>query len=123
MPLPAPVMTAIRSAILFAPQTMKFQRARMDDMLKQADEMTKTIALMQRMYGLMKQMVGTTHRMVADTEGEVRRLLDHAGLPFEDACLTFWTNERAVRTASSEQVLSRNAARRARIKAICFRCC
>ncbi len=43
-------------------------------------------------------------RMVADTEGEVRRLLAHAGLPFEDACLAFWTNDRAVRTASSEQV-------------------
>ena len=43
-------------------------------------------------------------RMVADTEGEVRRLLAHLGLPFEDACLSFWTNERAVRTASSEQV-------------------
>ena len=43
-------------------------------------------------------------RMVADTEGEVRRLLAHVGLPFEDACLSFWTNERAVRTASSEQV-------------------
>ncbi len=43
-------------------------------------------------------------RMVADTEGEVRRLLAHVGLPFEDACLAFWTNDRAVRTASSEQV-------------------
>jgi tetratricopeptide (TPR) repeat protein len=43
-------------------------------------------------------------RMVADTEAEVRRLLDHAGLEFEDACLRFWTNDRAVRTASSEQV-------------------
>ena len=43
-------------------------------------------------------------RMVADTEGEVRALLVHVGLPFEDACLRFWTNERAVRTASSEQV-------------------
>jgi tetratricopeptide (TPR) repeat protein len=43
-------------------------------------------------------------RMVADTEGEVRRLLDHAGLPFDPACLEFWTNDRAVRTASSEQV-------------------
>jgi tetratricopeptide (TPR) repeat protein len=43
-------------------------------------------------------------RMVADTEGEVRRLLDHVGLPFEDGCLRFWTNDRAVRTASSEQV-------------------
>ena len=43
-------------------------------------------------------------RMVAETEGEVRALLDHVGLPFEDACLKFWTNDRAVRTASSEQV-------------------
>jgi hypothetical protein len=43
-------------------------------------------------------------RMIADTEGEVRRLLDHVGLPFEPACLAFWTNDRAVRTASSEQV-------------------
>jgi tetratricopeptide (TPR) repeat protein len=43
-------------------------------------------------------------RMVADTEGQVRALLDHVGLPFEDACLRFWTNDRAVRTASSEQV-------------------
>jgi hypothetical protein len=43
-------------------------------------------------------------RMVADTEGEVRALLDHVGLPFEEACLRFWTNDRAVRTASSEQV-------------------
>jgi tetratricopeptide (TPR) repeat protein len=31
-------------------------------------------------------------------------LLDHVGLPFEDACLRFWTTERAIRTASSEQV-------------------
>lgn len=43
-------------------------------------------------------------RMVADTPGEVARLLGHLGLPFEDACLAFWQTERAVRTASSEQV-------------------
>lgn len=43
-------------------------------------------------------------RMVEDTEAEVRRLLDHCGLPFDDACLRFHENERAVRTASSEQV-------------------
>ena len=43
-------------------------------------------------------------RMVDDTEGEVRRLLDYCGLPFEDACLRFYENDRAVRTASSEQV-------------------
>ncbi|MEC3950451.1 tetratricopeptide repeat-containing sulfotransferase family protein [Sphingobium sp. HWE2-09] len=43
-------------------------------------------------------------RMVADTPGQVARLLDYLSLPFEDACLAFWANKRAVRTASSEQV-------------------
>jgi hypothetical protein len=43
-------------------------------------------------------------RMIDDTEGEVRRLLAYCGLPFEQECLRFHENERAVRTASSEQV-------------------
>jgi hypothetical protein len=43
-------------------------------------------------------------RLVDDTEGEVRRVLEHCGLPFEAECLRFFENERAVRTASSEQV-------------------
>jgi len=43
-------------------------------------------------------------RMVEDTESEVRRLLEYCGLPFEEACLRFYENDRAVRTASSEQV-------------------
>ncbi|NBU24999.1 MAG: sulfotransferase family protein [Gammaproteobacteria bacterium] len=43
-------------------------------------------------------------RMVEDTESEVRRLLDHCGLPFEPGCLRFFENDRPVRTASSEQV-------------------
>jgi len=43
-------------------------------------------------------------RMVADTEGEVRRLLEYCGLPFEEACLRFFENPRPVHTASSEQV-------------------
>jgi hypothetical protein len=43
-------------------------------------------------------------RMVDDPEGEVRRLLDYCGLPFEENCLRFYQNDRAVRTASSEQV-------------------
>jgi predicted Zn-dependent protease len=54
-------------------------------------------------------MPGRVHRMiyehmVADTPGEVARLLGHLGLPFEEECLAFWRNKRAVRTASSEQV-------------------
>jgi predicted Zn-dependent protease len=52
---------------------------------------------------------GAVHRviyesMVADTRGEVERLLAFLGLPFEEGCLSFWQNDRAVRTASSEQV-------------------
>jgi tetratricopeptide (TPR) repeat protein len=43
-------------------------------------------------------------RMVEDTENEVRRLLDYCGLPFDEACLRFYENDRIVRTASSEQV-------------------
>lgn len=43
-------------------------------------------------------------RMVADPEGEVRRLLDYCGLPFEAECLRFYDNRRTVRTISSEQV-------------------
>ncbi|MEP6898666.1 MAG: sulfotransferase [Rhodanobacter sp.] len=43
-------------------------------------------------------------RMVEDTEGEVRRLLEYCGLPFEESCLHFFRNPRPVRTASSEQV-------------------
>ena len=43
-------------------------------------------------------------RMVEDTETEVRKLLDYCGLEFEPACLEFYKTDRAVRTASSEQV-------------------
>ena len=42
--------------------------------------------------------------VVADTEAEVRRMLDYCGLTFQESCLRFYRNERAVRTASSEQV-------------------
>jgi tetratricopeptide (TPR) repeat protein len=42
--------------------------------------------------------------VVADLETQVRRLLDYCGLPFEAGCLEFYRTERAVKTASSEQV-------------------
>jgi tetratricopeptide (TPR) repeat protein len=42
--------------------------------------------------------------VVEDLETQVRRILDYCGLPFEPACLSFYDTERAVRTASSEQV-------------------
>jgi len=52
---------------------------------------------------------GRVHRviheaMIEDTEAQVRALLDHVGVAFDPACLRFWENDRAVRTASSEQV-------------------
>lgn len=42
--------------------------------------------------------------VVRDTEIQVHRILDYCGLPFEEDCLRFFENRRAVRTASSEQV-------------------
>ncbi|WP_240624369.1 tetratricopeptide repeat-containing sulfotransferase family protein [Chromatocurvus halotolerans] len=39
-----------------------------------------------------------------DLEGQVRRMLDFLGLPFEESCLRYFETERAVRTPSSEQV-------------------
>jgi tetratricopeptide (TPR) repeat protein len=56
-----------------------------------------------------RQLPGRIHRviheaLVDDPESEVRRLLAYLELPFEEACLRFHENERAVRTASSEQV-------------------
>lgn len=52
---------------------------------------------------------GKIHRviyesMIDDTEAEVRRLLSYCGLPFESSCLRFYENDRAVRTASKQQV-------------------
>lgn len=52
---------------------------------------------------------GRIHRviyeqMIDDSEAQIRALLAALELPFEQACLRFHENERAVRTASSEQV-------------------
>jgi tetratricopeptide (TPR) repeat protein len=42
--------------------------------------------------------------VVADLQPQVERILAHCGLPWDDACLDFHNTERAIRTASSEQV-------------------
>jgi tetratricopeptide (TPR) repeat protein len=52
---------------------------------------------------------GKIHRvfyeaMIEDTESEVRRLLAYCGLQFEASCMRFYENDRAVRTASKQQV-------------------
>ncbi len=69
-------------------QTLKYQRDRMNDMLKQADDMAKTIVTMRRMYAIMTQLADTTHRMVGDTvemQEITDELRDHIA-DFED----FW---------------------------------
>jgi predicted Zn-dependent protease len=43
-------------------------------------------------------------RLVSDLPGEVHKLLQYCGLPFEEQCLRFHENQRIVQTASSEQV-------------------
>ena len=43
-------------------------------------------------------------KVVNDLETEVKRMLDFCGLSFEENCLRFYETERAVKTASSEQV-------------------
>ncbi|MBI5451633.1 MAG: sulfotransferase [Gammaproteobacteria bacterium] len=42
--------------------------------------------------------------VVDDLEGQARRLIDHCGLPWDDACLAFHQAERSVITASVAQV-------------------
>lgn len=52
---------------------------------------------------------GAVHRLiyedlVEDPRQQVGRLLDYAGVPFDEACLRFHETKRGVRTASAEQV-------------------
>jgi tetratricopeptide (TPR) repeat protein len=42
--------------------------------------------------------------LIEDPEGEVRRMLGHLQLPFDQACLEFHKTDRAIRTPSAEQV-------------------
>lgn len=42
--------------------------------------------------------------VVEDLENQVSRILEYCGLAFEPACLDYYNTDRAVRTASSEQV-------------------
>ena len=62
--------------------------------------------MMDHWHGLLPGKVLDVHYedVVRDLEGQTRRLLDYLGLPFEEQCLRFWETDRAVNTASSEQV-------------------
>ena len=74
-------------------QTMKYQRDRMTEMLKQADGMTTTIASLQRMYDLMTQMGGITHKMAGDSD-EAQHVVD----TLRDEIATFEEVFRPVRS-------------------------
>lgn len=43
-------------------------------------------------------------QLIGDFDNQVRRLLDHLGLPWSDSCREFYRTERSVRTSSKAQV-------------------
>ncbi len=62
--------------------------------------------IMQHWHQVLPGKVLTVHYedTVLDLESQVRRLLAHCGLPYEESCLHYYQNRRTVKTASSEQV-------------------
>ena len=54
-------------------QTMKFQEARINDLLKQADDLATLERSMQEQYGLLLQMNEFTHAMIGDVRSAGRR--------------------------------------------------
>lgn len=76
------------------------------DMMDLADYYRQYYVTMQHWHTVLPGKVLDVHyeETVSDLEGQVRRILEHCGLPFEDACVRFHETERAVKTASSEQV-------------------
>jgi tetratricopeptide (TPR) repeat protein len=76
------------------------------DMEELADYYRQYHRLMQHWQQVLPGKVLTVHYedTVLDLESQVRRILEHCGLPFEESCLHYYRTERAVKTASSEQV-------------------
>ncbi len=76
------------------------------DMLDLAHYYQQYHAMMKHWDQVMPGQVLEVHyeETVADLEGQVRRILKHCGLPFEEQCLRYYETDRAVKTASSEQV-------------------
>ncbi|MEJ2455757.1 MAG: sulfotransferase [Candidatus Thiodiazotropha sp.] len=62
--------------------------------------------LMRHWYRLLPGRIYTAdyEKLTGDFESETRKLIDYCGLEWNDACLTFHKNKRAVRTASQAQV-------------------
>jgi tetratricopeptide (TPR) repeat protein len=76
------------------------------DMSELADYYRKYHETMQHWHEVLPGKVLDVHyeETVTDLETQVRRILAHCGLPFEEGCVRFHETERAVKTASSEQV-------------------
>jgi len=76
------------------------------DMEELADFYRQYHRMMQHWDKVMPGKVLTVHYedTVLDLESQVRRILAHCGLPFEESCLRYYENTRTVKTASSEQV-------------------
>lgn len=76
------------------------------DMLDLAHYYQQYHAIMKHWHEAMPGQVLDVHYedTVTDLETQVRRILGHCGLPFEEQCLRYYETDRAVKTASSEQV-------------------
>jgi hypothetical protein len=76
------------------------------DMLDLAHYYQQYDAMMKHWHAVLPGKILDVHyeETVTDLEGQVRRILEHCGLGFEESCLRFHETERAVKTASSEQV-------------------
>lgn len=76
------------------------------DMLDIAHYYQQYDAMMKHWHEVLPGKVLDVHyeETVTDLETQVRRILDHLGLPFEESCLRYYETDRAVKTASSEQV-------------------
>jgi predicted Zn-dependent protease len=62
--------------------------------------------LMNHWYSVLPGRIYTVEyeKLISDFETETRRLIDHCGLEWDDACLRYHKSKRAVRTASQSQV-------------------
>ena len=73
-----PFLISMQNAAML--QNMKFMKARINDMLKQADLLARQIAIMKRMYELQQQLTAITHHTIGVTkemEAIVDELRDH----------------------------------------------
>jgi tetratricopeptide (TPR) repeat protein len=76
------------------------------DMMELAAYYRQYHATMQHWHDVLPGKVLDVHyeETVTDLETQVRRILEHCGLPFEETCVRFHETQRPVKTASSEQV-------------------